>query len=179
MTRVMRNLLGFGLLLIAGAGIYGLQLAAERQAGVLMEEQTVLEARQAQLTQRIASWQQAQAEVTLPESMVRRAADGTAATLAIQQLLVALAAEHRLALSSFGAVPLSHDLPHEIAAVELEGRADLSRFAGFLAALEEVEPRLAVSNLTLRALPARGAEAGVAPVSLRLVVWGLWSPGEG
>ena len=72
---------------------------------------------------------------------------------------------------------MSRPLALEPSAVELEARGPIGAVATYLAGLEAVEPRLAVSQMVIRAAP-RGFEAAqrMSQVTMRLVVWGFWVP---
>ena len=113
----------------------------------------------------------------LPPSLLLTGQSGAEVGLLLQQDLVDLAAAHGVSLTSFSVIP-PIEPSMAMTSVVLEGRSALASFAQFLAALEQKRPRVAVSQMMLRATPYDGPldEAGVV---LRMAIWGFHAKNSG
>ena len=161
---VLAALAGAGALALTGLGAARLDAALARQAEAQVQV--------ARMRARLADVAQGAGEAGLPADLVHRGATA-AATLALQQRIVDLGGTHDLTLLTFGAGRVPYQLTTPAVAVELEAQGEWSDAIRFLAAIEAQTPRIALASLTLRAMPgARGPDQR-APVSLRIVAWGL------
>ncbi|MBB3711995.1 hypothetical protein FHS00_001571 [Limimaricola variabilis] len=169
-------LVGLGLMFLAGATLaHGLSRIGVARQVALEAEAARLRQQVGELQSRIAFWQAAGAALVPPEGIAHRSPDETSSTLAVQKALFELGAEAGLTLSTIGAAPPPAGFSQPVVAVELEARGPIGAVATYLAGLEAVEPRLAVSQMVIRAAP-RGFEAAqrMSQVTMRLVVWGFW-----
>lgn len=178
--RVIGALIGLCLMLLAGAALaQGLSRIGSARQATLTTEAAQLRQQVGELQSRITFWQEAGAALVPPEGIAHRSPDKTSSTLAIQKSLFDLGDASGLTLSTIGAAPPPDRFSQPVIAVEVEANGPLGAAARYLAGLEAVEPRLAVSQMVIRAAP-RGFEPARpdAQVSMRLVVWGFWVPSE-
>jgi hypothetical protein len=162
---------------VAGLG-FVLTGIGDRRLDAALARHTLLAARAADLRDRFDAVSLADGDATFPEALAHTGVTAAAATLALQQHIVDLGDTHGLTLLTFGAGRTPYQLATPTVAVELEAQGEWSDAIRFLAAIEALTPRVAVANLTLRALPSAAQPGLGAPVSLRVVVWGLY-PGSG
>ena len=162
---------------LVAAGAYGLTgIGAARLDAALAREAEVA-ARVAEMRARLGTTALTEAETGLPPELAQTGETAAAATLALQQRIVDLGNAHRLTLLTFGAGRVPYDLATPVVAVELEAQGEWSDAIRFLAGIEAQTPRIAVASLTLRAMPGASAPDQRAPVSLRIVAWGLYPAG--
>jgi hypothetical protein len=148
-----------------------------RRLDAALAHHALLSARAADLSARFDAVSQADGDPTFPTALAHTGETAAAAALTLQQRIVDLGATHQLTLLTFGAGRTPYQLSTPTVAVELEAQGEWSDAIRFLAAIEALTPRVAVANMTLRALP-RASQPGLrAPVSLRVVVWGLYPDG--
>ncbi len=164
--------------LVAGLAFVLTGIGARRLDAALTQH-AVLSTRAAALRVRFGQVPSDTSEQALPAALTHTGETAAAATLSLQQRIVDLGTTHRLTLLTFGAGRTPYDLATPTVAIELEAQGEWSDAIRFLAAVEALTPRVAVANLTLRALPGVAQQGPGAPVSLRVVVWGLYPGGEG
>ena len=163
---------------IAAACVFALTGVGAARLDAALVQHALLSTRAADLRTRFAAVSQIDGDATLPADLAHDGETAAAATLMLQQRIVDLGTSHRLTLLTFGAGRTAYDLATPTVAVELEAQGEWSDAIRFIAGLEALTPRVAIADMTLRALPGSSDPGLRAPVSLQLVVWGLY-PGGG
>lgn len=131
------------------------------------------------LQQRMTLIEAAQASTgVLPAELLWTADDATGVEILQQQVLVDLADESDLQTLSFGAAQGPDEIGQATQAYEIEAEGGHAEVARFLAGIEQNQPRLAISYLWLRQVPSVEGEQ-IAPVNMRLAVWGFSMTGQG
>jgi hypothetical protein len=165
-----------GLIIVGLASIATVTLlTAPTRSGLrkLQVEADELSAREADLLNRLITLNAITEDgVVLPQEALWSAGEAPSVEVALQQALVALAADAGLQLVSFAESPPVADTKLQTVANELELNGTHEGLARFLARIEAVRPPLAVSFLWLRQLPPDQSISG-SPVSARLTVWGF------
>lgn len=169
--------LGLCLLTLAGAALaLGLTRLGDGREAALTAQAAQLRQQAEALRSRIALWQAAGATLMPPDDIAGRYADAASGALEVQRALTELSAETGLTLTTIGTAPPAQ-LSQPVVSVELEATGSLESAARFLAGLERIEPRLAVSQMAIRAAPGGSASDAGSRVAMRIVVWGFWLPG--
>lgn len=176
MTR-MKPLLLLGIVALSAAALFSGLTAPGRDRIVLARQQAAdLASEAAALELRIAELETAQDGATLSADLFLPGEDAAGAALGLQQTLVDLAAAHGIVLSSFGDAPAPADLSNPAVSVLLEGDGRFQDVTGFLQALENHTPRIALSQLLLRGAPRSLGETGTQErLVLRLAAWGFYA----
>jgi hypothetical protein len=176
MTALLRLLPGAGLMLAFGAATVLITTYPSRSRLTSVEiDAGDIAQREEQLIQRMVLLRSTENGVSIPDEAVWRGQDAASVEIALQQAVVAAAGQAGLQLISFGATALTDGPSHPTIAYELELSGGHDGVAGFLADLEGMRPALAVSYLWIRQLPPDQTQP-VAPVSLRMTVWGFREP---
>lgn len=167
------------LLLAAAAAVivFALTGIGSARLDTAQAEYEVLAARAATLRARFDESTQTPTDAAFPAALRHTGETAAAATLDLQQSIVDLGTAHQLTLLTFGAGRIPYQLSTPALAVELEAQGEWSDTIRFLAALEAMAPRVAVANLSLRAMPGAAQSGQRAPVALRLVIWGFYPDG--
>jgi hypothetical protein len=92
--------------------------------------------------------------------------------------LVDLANDAGLQILSFGATQVPEKLGRPTKAYEIEVQGGHAEAARLMAGIEQFRPPLAISYLWLRQIPIIEGQT-VAPVNMRLAVWGFSATGQG
>lgn len=174
MGRIAALLPGLLVVGLASTGAVALVTATTRSGlKQLHAEAAGLSAREAGLLDRLITLSAITEDgVTLPQDAFWSAGEAQSVEVALQQALVALAADAGLQLVSFAEAPPVADTKLQTVANELELTGTHEGLARFLARIEAIRPPLAVSFLWLRQLPSDPSMSG-SPVSARLTVWGF------
>lgn len=106
----------------------------------------------------------------LPAGLLWGASPETSPDLVLQKAVLDAARESGLTLTSFGGSSGPKAAHHPTVGFELEGIGGHVVLAKFLARIETLEPRLAVSYLWLRQVPPAENQLEV-PVSVRMAIW--------
>jgi len=175
MTR-MKPLLLLGIVALCAAALFsGLTAPGRDRIAFARQQAADLASEAAALELRIAELETAQDGATLSADLFLPGEDAAGAALGLQQTLVDLAAAHGIVLSSFGDAPAPADLSNPAVSVLLEGDGRFQDVTGFLQALENHTPRIALSQLLLRGAPRSLGEAGTQErLVLRLAAWGFY-----
>lgn len=114
-------------------------------------------------------------EGKIPDEAIWAFADIGQTEAALQQVLLNAANEAGLSVVSFGASAPPQAVKVPTIAYEIEAEGGHGEVAQFIESLEGVQPRLALSYLWVRQMAGLDGQF-VAPVSLRLAVWGFLPP---
>jgi type II secretory pathway component PulM len=176
--KLLRAMIGLAISVVGSAALF-LTMTAPGMARLdqAAAQLAQLEAEAAALAGRVREFEAAAADEPLPVSMLLPGQNTADAGLMLQQNLVDLAAVHGVSLTSFGVEPSPEPSRHTISVV-LEGKGALASVARFLAALEQRQPRVAVSRLMLRSTSFDGPPDEAA-VTMQLTIWGFHAGAAG
>jgi type II secretory pathway pseudopilin PulG len=173
MNALLRIVPGIGLALILGAASVAIATSPSRSSlAAARTEAASFATREAQLMQRLALLQADDGSVSIPSELIWTGADASSVEIDLQQRVVAAATTAGLQLVSLGASLEVEGSSTPTVAYELEVMGGHEGVARFLADLEVMRPALAISYLWMRQMPPDPSQ-NVAPVSLRLTVWGF------
>ena len=147
--------------------------AWDRQEG-LLQEIAGIRADLLELEQKRDAWQGIRETSDWPPELTWNAQTKDEAELGLQDQLVKLGQAKGLTFFSFGSASAHADAGKDTVAVSLEGTATLSGFYSFLAAAEQMNPRVAFSLLRLRPGQNYGAEENGLVVDFQLIAWSFW-----
>lgn len=168
-----RHLIGMAVIaMVAIVLFWGMTEFGRSRLQLALDEQDSLINREAKLTAKIVELGKSSQSVAMPKQLIWPGADSAVVEVAVQQALVAAASQEALQLVSFGAAPPQNDLNHASFAYEIEVEGGHAEVARFIAAIEAITPRLAISDVWMRQMPVMEGQS-IAPISARLGVWGF------
>jgi hypothetical protein len=166
-----------GLILLAATGVaaalfWAATAPLQQRLAEARSQGAALGAEVARLEGQIAEFAGMGQESSLPGTLVLEGETRAEATVRLQERLTDLAATHAVVLTSFAAGIAPEELTHPAAAVVIEGEGTEADVVRFLAALEGVQPPVALGQVMLRRQAADR-------VSLRVQAWGFVPGGAG
>lgn len=177
MNRVAQFALGLTLLAAAILAVQAFATAPSRaRLDALREEHGRILETHATLATRLRELRAAPSDGALPASLLWSEPSRAEAEFALQGLTLDLAAHEGLVPSSYGPAAAPPDVEIPAAAFQFEALGSWSRVLGFLKAMREAEPRLSISELSIRTAPPTSVNPPEAQVAIRVVFWGF-APG--
>jgi hypothetical protein len=163
-----------GIALICAASWAALNLilsSSETRLAAALEENAALAGQQQDLAGRVAALEAASDRTGLPADMVWPGSSRSETELALQAAILGAAEIQGLPLFSYGAATSPAEVKSGTTGYQIEGEAPWTLVLKFLAATDEIRPRLAISEMSLRQAPVDPVAPTEARVAFRLVFW--------
>lgn len=127
------------------------------------------------LEQRLSIIQNERATTQLPSNMTWATSGEQDVESQLQKVILDVMEKHSFELTSFGPATGPDNAATATIAFSVEGSADWPQLLGLLSDINEIQPPLSISELSIRGAPAGNDTASKQEVLTRLVVWGMSS----